>query len=101
MALRLIGGAAFGAYMATALAVAGRLAPDHRRARAIGTVVAGLTAATALGAPLGTALGEAAGWQVPFIAIGALALLAAYAIHRLLPSVDGRRRRAAPGRAWP
>ena len=29
MALRLIGGAAFGAYMATALAVAGRLAPDH------------------------------------------------------------------------
>ncbi len=89
LALRLAGGAAFGAYMATALGVAGRLAPAERRARAIGMVVAGLTASTALGAPIGTALGRAAGWQAPFVAIGLLALAAAVGIRLLLPAVSG------------
>lgn len=89
MLLRLVGGAAFGVWLAGAFAVVGRLAPPDKRSRAIGFVVAGLSTATALGAPVGTALGHAAGWHAPFAAIGLLGLGVAVALHRVLPPMAG------------
>ncbi len=87
LATRLVSGASFGLYIAVAIGTAGRLVPERARARAMATVVAGVSTATALGVPLGTLLGQSAGWRLPFAAIGALAVLAAVLIARTLPAL--------------
>lgn len=87
LATRLVSGASFGLYIAVAIGTAGRLVPESARARAMATVVAGVSTATALGVPLGTLLGQSAGWRLPFAAIGALAVLAAVLVARTLPAL--------------
>jgi MFS transporter, DHA1 family, inner membrane transport protein len=88
---RLLTGAAFGLFLAVAFAAAARLAPDGARAGALATVQGGITTATALGVPLGMLLGQSVGtstgWRLPFLAIGALALLAAVAIRVAVPAL--------------
>ncbi|MFE7394485.1 MFS transporter [Streptomyces sp. NPDC057582] len=72
----------------TAVAAAAALAPPERRGRAISTVMAGLSAATALGAPLGTAIGSLTGdWRATMLFVSALGLLAAAGIALLLPKI--------------
>ncbi|MGW9137194.1 MFS transporter [Streptomyces sp. NPDC055681] len=72
----------------TAVAAAAALAPPERRGRAIATVMAGLSAATALGAPLGTAIGSLTGdWRATMLFVSALGLLAAAGIALLLPKI--------------
>ncbi|WP_433286592.1 MFS transporter [Pseudonocardia sp. CA-142604] len=75
LASRVLTGASFGLYIATALAVAARLAGPANRAAAMATVVSGVTTATALGVPASTLLGQHAGWRVPLAAIAALAVV--------------------------
>ncbi|MER5542407.1 MFS transporter [Streptomyces sp. NPDC002589] len=71
----------------TAVAAAAALAPPERRGRAIATVLAGLSAATALGAPIGTAIGSLTGsWRVTMLFVSALGVLAAAGI-ALLPKI--------------
>lgn len=57
--------AGFGAalFSPTALGVAAALAAPEKRGRALATVTAGLTGATALGSPLGTFIGGFGGWR--------------------------------------
>lgn len=71
--------AAFGgaALVPTATAAAAMMAPPERRGRAIGLVAAGFTAATAFGAPIGTALASFGGWRLPMFGIAGLATLVA------------------------
>ncbi|WP_246846294.1 MFS transporter [Humibacter ginsenosidimutans] len=69
--------AAFGgaALVPTASAVAATIVAPERRGRALAFVGAGFTLAVAIGSPLGTALGSAAGWRAPMwllVGIGAL-----------------------------
>ncbi|MFB9578635.1 MFS transporter [Streptomyces yanii] len=72
----------------TAVAAAAALAPPERRGRAISAVMAGLSAATALGAPLGTAIGSLSGdWRATMLFVSALGLLAAAGIALLLPKI--------------
>ncbi|MEU3527400.1 MFS transporter [Streptomyces sp. NPDC038707] len=82
--------AGFGGAMVTpaAVAAAAALAPPERRGRAIATVMTGLSAATALGAPIGTALGSITGdWRATMVFVSALGLLAAVGIALLLPGI--------------
>ena len=74
--------AAFGgaALVPAATAAAAALAPVERRGRAIAFVAVGFTAATAFGAPLGTAVASAGGWRVPLFALAVLAALTAVAV---------------------
>jgi DHA1 family inner membrane transport protein len=74
--------AAFGgaALVPAATAAAATLAPPERRGRAIAFVAVGFTAATAFGAPLGTALAGIGGWRVPLFGLAALAALTAAAV---------------------
>jgi len=67
-----LGGAAL---VPTATAVAAQLGPADRRGRSLAIVGVGFTLATALGAPLGTALGSGVGWRVPLgiLAVAGLA----------------------------
>ncbi|MEU8435376.1 MFS transporter [Streptomyces sp. NPDC029216] len=70
-----------------AIAAATALAPPERRGRAIATVMTGLSAATALGAPLGTALASLTGnWRTTMLFVTTLGLLAA-AGTTLLPTL--------------
>lgn len=87
LASRLITGAAFGLFLATAFAAAARLAGPGGRARALATVQGGVTTATALGVPLHMILGQAAGWRLPFVAVAAAAVLATAAVALRVPAL--------------
>ena len=58
-------------------ALAGALVPAEQRGRAIAVVNGGLTAAIALGVPLGAFVGERLGWRMTFVGVGALSAVAA------------------------
>ncbi|WP_392566032.1 sugar transporter [Utexia brackfieldae] len=72
----------------TPLAV--RLAPNGKRAQAIGFIVAGSSIATVLGVPLGTIVGQMAGWRMTFLGIGVVAMLILAALVYLLPALPSQ-----------
>ncbi|MBY5625180.1 MFS transporter [Rhizobium leguminosarum] len=73
--LRFVSGLPHGAYFGVAALVAASMVPAHRRARAVGRVMLGLTVATLLGTPLTTFFGQSLDWQVAFVSVGVLGLL--------------------------
>lgn len=81
--------AGFGAalFSPTALGVAAALASPEKRGRALATVTAGLTGATALGSPLGTLIGGFGGWRSTLWFVTALGVAAMIGVWTLLPSV--------------
>jgi MFS transporter, DHA1 family, inner membrane transport protein len=83
LAARILAACCAGVFMATAAALAGRTAAHGRRGRALATVVGGASAATALGVPLGTFLGDILGWRMIFYGIAVLTALVAVAISTL------------------
>lgn len=81
------GGAA--GYTPTAGAVSAALVRPEMRARALSVVVGGLTVATALGVPLGDAIGSVMGWRAALGLVAALCLVTAIAAAVLMPSLPG------------
>jgi MFS transporter, DHA1 family, inner membrane transport protein len=82
--------AGFGAalFSPTALGVAAALAPPEKRGSALSFVTAGLTGATALGAPIGTFIGGFGSWRTTlcFVTLlGLIAMLGVWAMLRSLP----------------
>lgn len=78
MAARIVISACHGTHFGVAMVIATRIAPEGRKATAVSLVVAGVSAATILGVPLGTAIGNAYGWRTAFwvsAAVGAMALI--------------------------
>ncbi|UXS31161.1 MFS transporter [Agrobacterium tumefaciens] len=73
--LRFITGLPHGAYFGVAALVAASMAPIHKRARAVGRVMLGLTVATLLGTPLATFFGQLLSWRAAFMLVGGIALL--------------------------
>ncbi|MBB3353882.1 MFS transporter [Rhizobium lentis] len=73
--LRFITGLPHGAYFGVAALVAASMVPIHRRARAVGRVMLGLTIATLLGTPLTTLFGQSLDWRVAFLSVGVVGLL--------------------------
>ncbi|PWI18280.1 MFS transporter [Streptomyces sp. Act143] len=65
--------------------IAGRLAPPGRRAGAVATVAAGMSAGMLLSRLVGGALADALGWRWMLLVCAALVLLCALATARLLP----------------
>ncbi|WP_454848796.1 MFS transporter [Rhizobium binxianense] len=84
-ALRFISGLPHGAYFGVAALVAASMVPVHRRARAVGRVMLGLTIATLLGTPLTTLFGQSLDWQVAFLTVGGVGLLTVILIWIYLP----------------
>lgn len=58
-----------------ATAVASSIVSPKRRGAALAVVFGGMTVAGAVGAPLGTYIGQMAGWRVAFVAIAALGIV--------------------------
>ncbi|MEU5977020.1 MFS transporter [Streptomyces sp. NPDC047315] len=86
---RVLTAVAAAAYTPTAGAVAARLVPQQQRARALAVVVGGLTAATALGVPLGAATSTLLGWRAALWLVAALCLVTAAAVAALTPPLPG------------
>ncbi|HEY3681766.1 MAG TPA: MFS transporter [Streptosporangiaceae bacterium] len=101
LAARVIAAAGAALYTATASATAATLAGEAHRGKAISIVVLGTTSSLVLGAPLGTAVGEALGWRATLWCVAALALVIAPVVALALPRIridapTGLRARLAP-----
>jgi DHA1 family inner membrane transport protein len=84
-ALRFITGLPHGAYFGVAALVAASMVPPHRRARAVGRVMLGLTIATLIGTPIATVLGQMMSWRAAFLMVGAIGALTMILIALYLP----------------
>ncbi|MGI5158559.1 MFS transporter [Microbispora sp. CA-102843] len=85
MTLRVVMAASTGLVVVTALSLAVRLAAPERRARAVSTVVMGVTASLVLGVPAGRTIAEHWDWTTIFPLNAAFAVLVAGLVRTLLP----------------
>ncbi|MPT24993.1 MAG: MFS transporter [Starkeya sp.] len=85
MGARVVTAFCHGAFFGIGAVVAANLVPPNQRASAIALMFAGLTLANVLGVPLGTALGQAAGWRSTFWAVVLIGILAVSAIALWVP----------------
>ena len=83
--LRFITGLPHGAYFGVAAIVAASMVPVHKRARAVGRVMLGLTIATLLGTPLATFFGQSLDWRVAFTSVGVIGLVTMALIWHYVP----------------
>ena len=85
MAARAVTAFCHAAFFGVGAVIAADLAAPGKRARAIALMVSGLTIANILGVPLGTMIGQAAGWRATFWAVAALGILAWAALAAWVP----------------
>lgn len=74
-ALRFITGLPHGAYFGVAALVAASMVPPHKRTRAVGRVMLGLTIATLVGTPIANILGQWLNWRAAFYLVGGIGAL--------------------------
>lgn len=75
-----------GGFFGIGAVLAGDLVAPHKRAGAIATMFSGLTAATVLGVPFGTFVGQQLGWRATFWIIAGIGVLATIGIATLVPA---------------
>ena len=85
MSARVITALCHGAFFGIGSVVAAGLVAPNKRAQAIALMFTGLTLANVLGVPLGTALGQVAGWRSTFWAVTVIGLIAVVAQWAWLP----------------
>lgn len=83
---RIVAALCHGAFFGIGSVVAAGLVAPSRQAAAISMMFAGLTTANVLGVPLGTFLGQAAGWRSTFWAITVIGIIALIGIAVLVPA---------------
>jgi DHA1 family inner membrane transport protein len=87
MAARIVTALAHGAFFGIGSVVATQVVPRHQRAQAIALMFTGLTLANVLGVPLGTLLGQAAGWRAAFWAVTAIGVAAFTVLFAFIPAI--------------
>ncbi|MFI5928402.1 MFS transporter [Micromonospora sp. NPDC051543] len=85
---RFITGSVQGAFFGAGAVVAAYVYGPGKGGRAFATVMGGLTVATILGSPLGTLVGQQAGWRATYWTVVGLGLLAGAALLMWLPRTD-------------
>ena len=89
VAARFLAGIPHGAYFGVASLVAASLAGAGKQARAVAQVLLGLSVANVIGVPVATWLGEAAGWESAFLAVGVIGAATVAAILVVVPEPAG------------
>ncbi|MEU6261349.1 MFS transporter [Streptomyces sp. NPDC047043] len=82
---RVISSLAHGAFFGIGSVVAANLVAPEKKASAISLMFTGLTVANIVGVPLGTYIGQAAGWRVTFTAVAALGIVGLLGVAKLVP----------------
>lgn len=87
---RIVAALSHGAFFGIGAVVAANLVPANRKAAAISLMFAGLTLANVLGVPIGTFIGQAAGWRSTFWVISVIGVVSLVGIALLIPATAGR-----------
>lgn len=85
MAARVLTGLAHGVFFSIGSTIATSLVPKEKAASAIALMFSGLTVALVTGVPLGTFIGQHFGWQMTFLAVAMLGVIAFAGIALLVP----------------
>jgi len=85
MAARVLTGLAHGVFFSIGSTIATSLVPKEKAASAIALMFSGLTVALVTGVPLGTFIGQHFGWQMTFLAVAMLGVIAFIGIAFLVP----------------
>ncbi|MEB0091101.1 MFS transporter [Pseudomonas sp. CCI4.2] len=86
MFARIVTALCHGAFFGIGSVVAANLVAPNRRASAVAMMFTGLTLANVLGVPLGTALGQYAGWRSTFFAVTVIGVISLIGLIRFLPA---------------
>jgi DHA1 family putative efflux transporter-like MFS transporter len=78
-----------GVFVVTAFTVATKMAPPDKQGSAIATLVMGFSTSLIIGVPLGRVFASAYDWRMIFGGIGALAIIAIFAIYLVIPRSNG------------
>ncbi|MFI7341623.1 MFS transporter [Streptomyces sp. NPDC050085] len=84
---RVIASLAHGAFFGIGSVVAAELVAPEKRAGAISMMFTGLTVANVVGVPLGTFVGQHAGWRVTFFIVAGLGVVGLAGVARLVPNM--------------
>jgi len=87
LAGRVIASLAHGAFFGIGSVVAAELVAPHRKAGAIALMFTGLTVANVVGVPLGTLVGQVAGWRTTFAIVAGLGVVGLLGVAALVPEV--------------
>ncbi|NDU73687.1 MFS transporter [Actinomadura sp. DSM 109109] len=87
LAGRVVASLAHGAFFGIGAVVAAELVAPEKRAGAISMMFTGLTVANVVGVPLGTFVGQTAGWRVTFLIVAGLGVIGLAGVAKLVPDV--------------
>lgn len=87
---RVIASLAHGAFFGIGTVVAADLVAPQKKAGAIAMMFTGLTVANLVGVPLGTYIGQSAGWRTTFFAVAAIGVIGLLGVARLVPEQSRR-----------
>ncbi|MGW2326320.1 MFS transporter [Streptomyces sp. NPDC001700] len=94
MLMRILLGVALGGFWSMAAAVAMRLVPPALVPRAVSIIFSGIAVATIVAVPLGSYLGDLAGWRSTFLAAAGLGVVTLvfqlFALPRMAPQASAR-----------
>lgn len=90
MAARVLTGLAHGVFFSIGSTIATSLVPREKAASAIALMFSGLTVALVTGVPLGTFIGQHFGWQMTFLAVAMLGVIAFAGVALLVPGSIAR-----------
>ena len=85
---RFLSGLPHGAFFGIGAVVAGKLAKEGKAAQAIATMFAGLTIANVIGVPIGTYLGHHYNWNLSFLLVGIVGIIAMLSIYFWIPKME-------------
>ncbi|MFC4611450.1 MFS transporter [Streptomyces maoxianensis] len=85
LAGRVVASLAHGAFFGIGSVVAAGLVAPEKKAGAIAMMFTGLTVANVVGVPLGTYVGQSAGWRATFFVVAALGVVGLLGVAKLVP----------------